>query len=98
MNAEEVREATKAGALFEAVIAPAVKDCAWGEIEWRDGVLAGFSKDIAEQCLIRQRGGVKEAWLVIYTEAAEKAVEEAKRRGYKVAEKGRGEGPRYSCG
>ncbi|AFA38269.1 hypothetical protein Pogu_0242 [Pyrobaculum oguniense TE7] len=65
VEAEEVREAAKADAVFEAVIAPVVKDCVWGEVGRRDGVLAGFNNGIAEQCLIRQRGGAEEAWLVI---------------------------------
>ncbi|MEM4754822.1 hypothetical protein [Pyrobaculum sp.] len=92
-DVEEVREAAKAGAVFEALIVPVMKDCVWGEVEWRDGVLAGFSKGIAEQYIVRHYGGVEEAWLVLYTdeEAAEKAVEEAKRRGYEVVEKKRSE-------
>ena len=64
-----------------------------GEIEWRDRVLAGFAKGFAEQYIVKHWGGVEETWLVIYTdeEAAEKAVKEAKRRGYEVVEKRRGE-------
>ena len=54
--AEKVRKAARAGAVFEAVVAPVVKDCAWGEIERRDGVLTGFSKGLAEQYLVRHWG------------------------------------------
>ena len=52
-------------------------------------MLTGFAKGLAEQYIIKHWGGVEEAWLVIYTdeEAAEKAVEEVKKMGYKVAEK-----------
>ena len=42
VDVEEVREAAKAGAVFEAVIAPVVKECVWGEVGRRDGVMAGF--------------------------------------------------------
>ena len=30
VKVERVREAVKAGAVFEALIAPVVKDCVWG--------------------------------------------------------------------
>mgnify|MGYP001770625220 CR=1 FL=1 len=86
---EGVRDAAKANAVFETLIAPVVKDCAWGEIERRGGVLAGFAGGIAEQYIIRHWGGVEEAWLVLYTdEAAEKAVEEARKMGSRMAERG----------
>ncbi|MEM4791517.1 MAG: hypothetical protein QXS00_01170 [Pyrobaculum sp.] len=89
VDVEGVRVAAKAGAVFEAVIAPVVKDCAWGEVERGDGVLAGFNTGIAEQYIVRHYGGVEEAWLVIDTdeETAEKAVEGARKRGYEVVEK-----------
>ena len=83
---EEVRKAVKAGAVFETLIAPVIKDCVWGEIEWRDGVLTGSEKGVAEQYLIRHFGGVEEAWLIVYTddEYAERAVREAERRGFRI--------------
>ena len=84
--AEKVREAVRAGAVFEALIAPVVRECVWGGIQWRDGVLTGSEKGVAQQYLIRHFGGVEEAWLIVYTdgEAAEKAAEAARRRGFKV--------------
>ena len=89
VEVEKVREAVKAGAVFETLIAPVIKGCVWGEIQWRDGVLTGSEKGQAEQYLIRHFGGVEEAWLVVYTddEAAEKAVEEAERRGFRIGHK-----------
>ena len=86
VDVERVREAVKAGAVFETLIAPVIKDCVWGEIEWHDGVSTGSEKGLAEQYIIRHYGGVEEVWLVVYTdgEYAEKAVEEAKRRGFRT--------------
>ena len=49
VDVERVREAVKAGAVFETLIAPVIKDCVWGEIEWHDGVLTGLERDVAEQ-------------------------------------------------
>mgnify|MGYP001772997201 CR=1 FL=1 len=45
---EKVREAVKAGAVFETLIAPVVRECVWGEIEWRGGVIDS-EKGLAEQ-------------------------------------------------
>ena len=87
-----MREAARANAVFEAVIVPVVKDCVWGEIERKDGVLTGFSKGLAEQYLVKHWGGVKKAWLVIYTDdEAEKAAEWARKMESRVAEKKYGE-------
>ena len=85
--AEEVRKAVKAGAVFEALIAPVVRECVWGEIQWRDGVLTGSEKGVAERYLVRHFGGVEEAWLYTDDEYAEKAVREAERRGFRTDHK-----------
>ena len=47
-------------AVFEMLIAPMVKDCVWGEIQWRDGVVTGSGRGVAQQykTLRRGRGGV----------------------------------------
>ena len=36
VEVEEVREAVKVNAVLEALIPPVVKECVWGEIQWRD--------------------------------------------------------------
>lgn len=84
---EKVREAVKANAVFETLIEPIVKKCVWwGILRWRDGVLTGSDKGIAEQFIVTHYGGVEEAWLVLYTndKYAERALEEARREGYEV--------------
>ena len=86
-----MRKAAKAGAVFETLIAPAVKDCTWGEIERRDGVPAGFAKGLAEQYIVKHWGRVEEAWLVVYTDDEAAKVEETRRKGYGVVERGSGD-------
>ena len=79
-----MRKAVREDAVFEMLIAPMVKDCVWGEIQWRDGVLT--APEGALPSSIKHYGGVEEAWLIVYTdgEAAERAVEEAERRGFRI--------------
>lgn len=81
MQAERVREAVRTGVVFEAVIAPVVKECAWGEIKRSDEVTAGSDKGVAEQYLMRYFGGVEEMWLIVHAddEYAEKALEKVRR-------------------
>ena len=54
--AERLKEAARTGAVFEALIAPVIKDCVWGEIQWSDGVAAGSEKSLAERIRAFYRG------------------------------------------